>query len=245
MKRIKTYVINLAKDKDRKEYMEELLSLCSYLDVEFIEAVYGKELVTSEIPMVFDSEKSYKRYGRYCDLGEIGCTLSHRKIYKKIVEQRIDYALILEDDISIKGDLENTLLSLDEYMQQKQTKIVLLSGGYTYCSKKRYDGIKLAKVYDANYTHSYLISNSAAQVLLEDEVPGIFADDWIYISKKKILVEAVYPHVIDQNRDGRFVSNVWEETHKIYKKNLSIVRLITYIQNRIIGKMLYQIGRRE
>lgn len=245
MKRIKTYVINLVKDQDRKVYMEELLSPYPYLDVEFIEAVYGKELDSTEIPIVFDSEKAYKRYGRYCDLGEIGCTLSHRKIYKKIVEQEIDYALILEDDISIKGYLKNVLFPLDEYMKQKQTKIVLLSGGYTYWMKKEYNGIKLAKVYDANYTHSYLINNYAAQVLLEEKVPCIFADDWIYISKKNILIEAIYPHIIDQNRDGRFISNVWEDTHRIYKNNLSSARLLTYIKNRIISKILCRMGRRE
>ena len=62
--------------------MVDILSGCSFLDVDFIDAVDGRVMSQTEIEECFDTEKSYKRYGRRLGKGEIGCALSHRKCYQ-------------------------------------------------------------------------------------------------------------------------------------------------------------------
>ena len=64
-----------------------------------------------EINSQFDFNRSRKLYGKTITAGEVGCTLSHRKIYKQIVDDNIPYALLLEDDMAIQRDLN--LIDLD------------------------------------------------------------------------------------------------------------------------------------
>jgi glycosyl transferase family 25 len=71
------------------------------LDCEFIEAVDGSLLSEREISEVYDRKKSISSIGRELSRGEIGCALSHRKIYKKMIDNGIEVAVILEDDVKI------------------------------------------------------------------------------------------------------------------------------------------------
>ena len=101
MNRIQTYIINLEKSVVRKEYMNDLLRAYSFLDIHYVKGVEGKKLSESEISERFDKDRCLKRYGRVINLGEIGCTLSHRECYEKLLSTSSGYALILEDDIHL------------------------------------------------------------------------------------------------------------------------------------------------
>lgn len=70
-----------------------------------VSAVDGKTLTTEQRTR-YSSERARRVYG--CDMtdSEIACYLSHLSIYSRMVEQRIDTALILEDDISCVADLK-------------------------------------------------------------------------------------------------------------------------------------------
>lgn len=205
---MKAYVINLERSPERKIYMQELLKKHSSLDVEFVAAVDGKELNEDDKKRQFDVDKFYSRYSLYPRPGEIGCTLSHQKCYRKIVEEDIPYALILEDDIIEPENITLIFEVLERLMSEKEPRIILASGWFWYYSTSTLSGnYKLAKVYDAFLTHAYLINQAAARILVEKR-PYILADDWRYIRQKGILLQAVLPHLIDQQWDGTFVSTV-------------------------------------
>lgn len=246
-KRIKTYILNLEKDKDRRSYMELLLQPFenSILDVEFIQAIYGKKMSEAELDANFDNNIAYrKRYGRYCSPGEIGCTLSHRCAYQKLIDSSQEYALILEDDIEIKKGFVEVLQQVDSLLQTVKPQILLLSGGYVYLNKCSCKNMNIASVFDGYYTHSYLINRAAAQLIL-DVKASYFADDWIYLRKLGVLVQGVIPHVVNQKMDGTFNSNIWEESHVIDKFKLNFMSLLTCALNRVIKKILLNIGKQE
>jgi glycosyl transferase family 25 len=96
----KVYVISAKDNHERRAYMEKVLS---DLDVQFkfFDAVMGKNLSNAEIDKVYDEEgaKNYKTSRRRLSKAEIGCALSHISIYKKIIEENLNNALIFEDDI--------------------------------------------------------------------------------------------------------------------------------------------------
>ena len=81
---LKTYIINLEKSTVRKQYMQELLSPYQFLDVEFVKAIDGRLLSEEERALRFDYVRSKKVYGRTLNAGEVGCALSHRKVYERI-----------------------------------------------------------------------------------------------------------------------------------------------------------------
>ena len=112
---MKAYIINLKKSVDRKKYMQEQLEKMFFLSAEFVEAVDARGMTEREKNVFFDTELFCKRYVKEVRPGEIGCTLSHQKCYRKLVESRDKYALILEDDIVIRHNI-------DTYIHQPRRK---------------------------------------------------------------------------------------------------------------------------
>lgn len=86
---MKIFVINLEKDKDRIEYMVNSFSQFNFNNWERIDAVYGKYLPDLE------------KYGKILNPSQLGCYLSHMKTYQKILDQNLDYGVILEDDVTL------------------------------------------------------------------------------------------------------------------------------------------------
>lgn len=247
---MKTYVVNLGRAIERKKYMHSLLKQYSFLNVEFIEAVDGRELSVSEKDALFDNDKAYIMYGRRCCDGEIGCTLSHQCCYKYIVDKNLKYSLILEDDIEIRNESFKFIEKIvDDIISTYDNRplIILLSGGYWYTNKKKYDKeISIANIYDAYYTHSYIINNAAAKLCIHNR-PFFLADDWKYIRSLGIEVLAFCPHLIDQRIIGDKVSSIYEanDSRGMHKNKMSINRcLLMYIIGGI-KKILRIIGNYE
>lgn len=228
---MKSLIINLERSVDRKNYMEAQCKKFSFDDIEFIKAVDGNKLSVGERKKFFDIDRFKQRYSIDVRAGEIGCTLSHQKCYRKIVEDNLPFVLILEDDISLHSDISKEIHMLENLiMQVKDPTIILLSGWYWYGRgfflKDEY---RLVNVYDAFLTHSYIINNAAAKLLIEER-PFITADDWRYIRQKGVRLQAICPHLIDQNWDGNFVTTVNVEIAK--RKSLK-----WYYRN--IGRLTY------
>lgn len=104
---MKVYVINLPNSVDRRNSI--IKELAKYnLQFELISGVYGKD-VDRKSKDIFDEEsyviknkfltKSYV-HGKLTD-GELGCAISHLKVYKTILKNKEDGALVLEDDITL------------------------------------------------------------------------------------------------------------------------------------------------
>lgn len=70
-----------------------------------IPAFDGKKL-RPEQRARYNGERARRMYGCEMSDNEIACYLSHLSVYSKMLEHRIDAALILEDDISCVGDLK-------------------------------------------------------------------------------------------------------------------------------------------
>lgn len=145
-----------------------------------------------ELEENFDSEKFRLRYAKEVRPGEIGCTLSHQKCYRRLLESKEKCVLILEDDIIVRQNIDFLLPELEKLLITNEPRIVLLSGWYWYLSTKVLKGhYRVANVYDAFLTHAYAINRAAASLIIESR-PFIAADDWFYIRKKGVKIYAFY-----------------------------------------------------
>ena len=107
------FVINLEKSTERLARISKRLD---ELEVPFerIPAVYGAELSQEELETNYDPELNVKQYRRELPCGEIGCYISHIKVWKTIVERKIPCALILEDDITIDASLGQLIKAISK-----------------------------------------------------------------------------------------------------------------------------------
>ena len=103
---MKIFVVNLATQPQKKtKFINEWDGLEGNL--EFIDAVDGRTMTDEEL-----SQLTLDYPNLHLAKGEIGCALSHLKIYKKIVEDRIPIALILEDDVCLAKGIDIKTINL-------------------------------------------------------------------------------------------------------------------------------------
>lgn len=233
--KLNTYVINLEKSTVRKQYMQELLSAYGFLDIEFIKAIDGRLLSDAERRSSFDLNKSMNLYGKALNAGEIGCALSHRKVYETLLANPVlDYALVLEDDISVIRDLNALDLSgIDKVMRSKKPRVMMLSGDYCYYKKKA-----ITRLYSAVGAYAYIVNRAAAKLILSITPPCYVADDWLYFKRKGLSLFAVLPYMIDANINMEFLeSDVKQENWGINRSKMSLKENLLRFHTGFIERM--------
>ncbi|EMM6517663.1 glycosyltransferase family 25 protein [Enterobacter ludwigii] len=185
------FIVNLKNSVERRQKMEEQLHALG-LSAEFIEAVDGRF-------MSDDERKRVTADVNYAFLpGEIGCALSHQKIYKRIVDEGIAQALILEDDVLIENILPELLNGIK--LSNSTPEIILLSR----VNKFRMKAVrsittiyKIHKTEQATTAHAYIINNKAASSFLNNLYPvWMTSDKWSLfedLSMAKIYSVIPYP----------------------------------------------------
>lgn len=241
METVKTYIINLATSKVRREYIQKLLSKYDFLEQEFIQAVDGRVFTQEERAKVFDDETCYKRYGHRVKGGEVGCTLSHFKCYNKLVKSNDEFVLILEDDITIIRCL-NALdrEKVAKFMSVDEPRIMFLSGDYWYLDKSTF-----TRVFSAVGSYAYFINRLAAERIVNKyPVPSNLADDWDVYKHLGVKLFAVYPYMVDANI-ADIPSEIEQEIFGNRKKNMAIKYLVRTLYNGMIKRFLVYKGHFE
>lgn len=110
----KIFVINLDTSISR---MRKSQSQLYDFDFERVNAVDGGKLKHDELTHHYDVDLNRQQYHCLLTLGEIGCYLSHRKVWQKIVDERLDFALVLEDDFINNTDISMLMHDVAEIKQ--------------------------------------------------------------------------------------------------------------------------------
>lgn len=160
------YVINMKGCEGRwKTTLERLSNLG--LTVERFEATIGKQLSNQEIKQWYCPSKNKKRYNRNLSAGEIGCYISHMRIWQKMVDESMPCCVVLEDDLFINAELKDVvdatarlknwdLIKLSDNRNFPLIDTALLDNGLTVGNYKK----------APNGTQGYIISLSGAKKLL-------------------------------------------------------------------------------
>jgi glycosyl transferase family 25 len=85
------FVINLPHSVERRRHMDAQVA---DLEHEFVDAVDGRYLSTEGRP-------------EWLRPTILGCTLSHRAVYQRVIEEDLPYALVLEDDMVLPPDIRD------------------------------------------------------------------------------------------------------------------------------------------
>ncbi|MCH5172276.1 MAG: glycosyltransferase family 25 protein [Erysipelotrichales bacterium] len=244
MEKIRCYIINLETNFLRKKHViNNLVPNLKLFNVEIVKGIDGNLLSKNEINYLFNGEKYYKNHLWNIKNQEIGCCLSHRECYKKLIETNDVYCLVLEDDIKSKINYEKIISYINSLMHSNKPRILLLSGWFWYYKTKKINAnYRLCKVFDARIAHSYLINREAASIILK-ETPFYLADDWRRIGSLGIEIYGLTPHLIDPEPDvGR------KSTIRIGLRGEYKFKLLTWLRNKsegLIRRTLKMIGMYE
>lgn len=208
MHNIPVYIVSLSNALDRRSTISKNLDKYK-IKYEFVDAIQGSLLDKEQVNKI----NLQCHYNRTIGPNEIGCSLSHKNVYKLMVRRNQSKAIILEDDAIINLGFE---LLFQEEFDLKDGYLYLLGGQeglrslpmqkFSMFSKTLLSGIYFKhSVNSEKYiyrTCSYMISlNTAKNLIKEQEASFFLADDWFYLSKKrcinKILLSNVVSHPID------------------------------------------------
>lgn len=186
---MKIFVISLLRSKDRRESISGQLQSLN-LPFEYIDAVNGLEMTPEDVRQV--CHDSY--FQKYLDVewiteGVVAAAMSHKVIYQRIIDNNLDYALILEDDVLLSEEFPSVLDALKNFLREDRAITLFCQTSVPdkniYFDKesaipvidkfKLYKPLSLTKVGSGA---AYIISRKIAEKYLEIQTPLRFCPDW-------------------------------------------------------------------
>ena len=79
---------------------------------EIVDAVDGANLDLSQLGERLDRKGQMRHLGRLMNRGEIGCYLSHYNLWRRMIDEQIPAAVILEDDATLQDDFARAVAAV-------------------------------------------------------------------------------------------------------------------------------------
>ena len=234
---MKIFIINLREDKIKKYHISKELKKYNLNNATFFNAINGN--IDKQAYNIYDkfSNQIIKTIGRRMSLGEIGCLLSHKNIYKFIVDNKIKEALILEDDVKFTKEIKKILLNNKSHLKYD----ILLLGYHDISSRDSFDigqryilKNKSACIYKntkkSHGAYGYIVSYNGAKKLLKYLKTPYEPIDHYTGNAEKLKCFSIFPITIKLEKRFLNKSNldIQREYYKIIRDDfkLSIVNKI-------------------
>ena len=181
------------------------------INFEFFDAVDGRNGLAKNLEALVDRRAGLSD-------AEFACALSHMGVYQHIVSERINYAMVLEDDVHCSKFLPEFIFNKYYYGSNLTQLCLSKSSTYVFYEGKqfllgKYHSYIQAPFFRYSSTGGYVISKNGAQHLLENGVPINKKADWpdcLEDLKAKKSCKLVFPPLVVQNHlhDGGFESMI-------------------------------------
>lgn len=240
------FVINLARAAERRADISARLHTAG-VDFEIVDAVDGKKLDMNSIADRLTNALCRK----FClpDLrpAEVGCFLSHYNLYKRIADEEIPAALILEDDAVWEDDFFTTV---GEVVASKYYwNIVQLAGKKPLRVVSEIDNFGKRKLVRYNRfgatAAGYLIDLDGAKKMLNFcyEIRGNIDWQWHEIWKSKVYFYHIHPPLVTHDTKNSYIG--YSESFKKPKTHRKLAigqwRWFVYRQHRQLAKKFFQL----
>lgn len=166
------YVINLPSRRARRELITEATRILG-IEVEFfngsIDGNQEKYEMFNRFNLTVMPNYRDPIKNRTMTFGEIGCFLSHYKIWKDMIENNYQDAIIFEDDVRFEVNLVNKWKDIlhNEISNQQQYDFVFLGRKKLYTSEDTFVSEHLAKPGYSWWLVGYMITKEGAKKLID------------------------------------------------------------------------------
>ena len=229
---MRIFVINLEQSTERWKSISSQLNKYN-LEFERFNAILGSSLSKCEKKEYFNSFRWWCAIGRPIRDGELGCNVSHYLLLKKIVNDKLPYALICEDDVLFNECLPEVLNKLEKYINPSDNSVYLLSNW----TKNKNVNWEIIPSTQNNSAEAYIVTAVSAKNLLQANFPiEVPCDHWQrFIKKNLVKVYNVFPEACKKNLFcfGSFTT----EGEKLVK-DFPLWKFILHKIKRLIGKTI-------
>ena len=237
------FVISLPGSTTRQQAMATQLKRHG-LTFSWLDGVDGRALNESAIGQIYSAERAEREAGRQLSRGEIGCALSHLKVYQTMLDQALELVLVLEDDAALDENFAEALAQVCAAIDWSDNELVLLSHIQKYTdwgAHRVAPGWRLVRPFSAYNGNGYLITRSGAEKLLAALQP-VFqpADCWNYLGKKDVLrIRGIVPYLVNHSRLSE--DSLIGDTLRVPAKSAKDYSLARTLKKIFYDKFLYQL----
>jgi GR25 family glycosyltransferase involved in LPS biosynthesis len=218
MENTKILIINLEKEKDRKEKLEKQLKNYNISNYEFFPAIDGETLEIDPVPLPeqFDRVHLGEKFRKHFSNNEVACLKSHIAAIEYAKELNLDYVTILEDDIILCEDWNDRFNKLMKFTPESWNHIYL-SGEPNELEQKTHP-LNLAPFLHVEKSivtmgaFSYVLRNTIYDIVIENlKEYRLPVDDII----KELIIEGIlksytfYPFLT--YHENEFPSSIWDK----------------------------------
>ena len=246
------FIISLPFDMARRSEIGKKMNDLN-IEYSFFDAVYGKDLTSEEKEKI--STLDFKKRSKNDPIdGEFGCTLSHIRLFEKMVHDEIKWACVLEDDAIIDETFKDFISKVDETKLTDDTQYIL--GGQdglvyrnkvvlSHFARELIGGEVFHKVISGHgyvlRSCGYLISLSTASRLMKRFNEGFFIiDEWAYLMREGLFSNIYLADFVHHPED---LSNSWlDKERKENNKDKKVRKKKSYLRKKISSS--YWIARR-
>ncbi len=171
------FVLTLVGDDERRAPLVKQLQDIG-LPYELVFGIDGRDGLPTEAETLIDRERTIYHMGRPMTDGEFACALSHRSIYKRILDEGLPGAIVLEDDAVLKDGFAAFVLERD-YLK---APMILIDCAYPRAMRFRSRRVASGTLYrcanQPTMTTAYCVSAPVAEKLLAATTPVRVTADW-------------------------------------------------------------------
>ena len=242
-------MLSLSDCTDRREKIAKHLNELS-LPFEFLNAVDGRHGLAKRHESLIDRSGAAARQSYPLADTEFGCALSHMKAYRRIVDEDIPYAMILEDDAIPQPDLPRFV----ERRFFEASDLTSLFYSQTFVRPHRatrlFDGYRSYPCelgVPVKGAAGYIVSLDAARHILENALPVISVSDWPSCTecfKARQRWCLIHPRLVDHaKRSERGQTSIIRPSRRRRKRRFLGVYVPPW--NRIVQSCKWQLTYRS
>ncbi len=182
---MRTFLVNLDDATDPLAFMTRQAKELG-LNFERISAVNGKKLTGRALREWSSPLRQIFCRGYLMARNEVACAASHLTIYKKMIDEQIPLALILEDDMRLLPQLPSLLSAAESLMCPERVELCLLSVGVDTDNGRR-DRLEVPD--GQTCAGAYIVTLAAGTWMYHVNRPIVsVSDNWTWWKKKGLAV---------------------------------------------------------
>ncbi|QPW26368.1 glycosyltransferase family 25 protein [Edwardsiella ictaluri] len=257
---MKTFIISLKDEVARRNSISDRLH---HHDFEFFDAVDLRVASDDVLSAVKCKNINYKHPAirEHMTKGELGCALSHMQLYKKIVDDNLAFARVIEDDAVILNHDEKILNDFILALETKNIDWDIMLLGYSklkacdsfgFYLKEPIKNIVKSGAYSLGIpfrnwtcgTVGYLVSQSGAKKMINNAAFGkvcTVADDWLFFEKNyNLKILHIRPLIVLEDFES-YESSI-ETDRKTYVNHESHISFFLRVMRGVVRKVYLSIS---
>ena len=234
-------------DKDntaRRQSISKRLDLLGGVD-KFTNAIMATNMPEAEV-------YSYATDNCYLTKGEVGCVLSHKKVYANFLKTDEKSVFIFEDDAVFTDICTNEILdSIQKFIEELDFPAVIALQKNEWEKKEKLkvnDEISIYSCHKFFCTHGYIINREAAKNIIEVQTPIRFEIDafdlysflgimTLYsVSENLVLQSEQFESTIEEERFCDGDATKWKIKNKRRVENYNLALKRISLKQNILGK---------